>query len=220
MNKKVIIITVSIIAALAILAGSSIAIFSSLFSESSHEHDGQSSVASGENSVVDNSASNVGTNSDSGSSNNNAQTPSDNQNNSTTSIPKANKDMTTFIADNVTAKIGDKVTVPIYVSNNKGFMGLMAKFEYDTSVLKYTGFKKGDVLTDYEVPTKDGVIGLQSVENGDVKKDGVIIYLQFDVIAKNPTTTQIDVVIGDHDVGNYSMQYVKTDTIDGSVTIK
>ena len=222
MNKKTIIIIVSVIAALAIIIGGTVAFLNSKFI--APKNDEQSTITSGVDANKDNnskeSASNDKT-SDSSSADEDGNTSDDGgKSTSAISVPKATKDITTFIAANVTAKSGSKVKVPVYVSNNKGFMGLLAKFKYDTTALKYTGYKKGEVLTDYDVSVKDNTIGLISVENGDVKKDGIIIYLEFEVLAKASTTTPIEVIVGEGDLGNSSEKLVKSDTINGSVIVK
>ena len=218
MNKKTIIIIISIIAALAIVIGGTVALLSSKFKGTSDkDNNNQNSITS---------SSTEGTNSNDNSQNGgntdsfNSNETDTNENDSTVSVPKANKDMTTFIVDNVTAEKGGKVSVPVYVSSNKGFMGVFGKIKYDTSALKYTGYKKGNILTDYEVQETNGEIKFMSVERGDVTKDGVVLYLQFDVVTASTNTTPITISIADNAIANKAEQYVKVDTINGSVKIK
>ncbi len=220
MNKKTIIIIVSVIAALAIAIGGTIALLTSKFKDApDKDNDSQNAITSSENSKNEDLNSNI----DSTSSNNNPSTNNNNDDtseNSTVSVPKANKDMTTFIVDNVSAKQGGKVKVPVYVSSNKGFMGVLGKFKYDTSALKYTGYKKGNLLSDYDFLEQNGEIKFMSIERGDITKDGVAFYLEFDVIATAPTTADVTITIEDNGIANKAEQFVKVDTIDGSVTIK
>ena len=158
--------------------------------------------------------SNVGNDGDKNEDTSNSDT------NSTISIPKANNDITTFIGGNVTAEKVSKVSVPIFVSSNKGFMAAFGSLKYDTSVLKFIGYKDGDLFSEYEFLESNGEIKFMIEDNGDITKDGVLYYVEFEIISTNPTTTTIEFAIADNMVANKSAQYVKFETINGSVTIK
>lgn len=234
MNKRTVIIIISVVAALAIVVGGTVAILASKFKnapEKNNPGEVSSNITSVDGSTENKNESESSPASNDATSNSEDKTESepvktdktdnsDETDTSTESVPKANKDMTTFIVGNTSAKVGGKVKVPVYVSSNKGFMGVFAKFKYDTSSLKYKGYKKGNILSDYEVQESNGEIKFLSVERGDVTKDGVALYLEFEVVAKKATTTPVSVSIGANDIANKSEQYVKVDTINGEVTIK
>ena len=216
MNKKTIIIIISVVAALAIAIGGTILILNSNFSGAT-DKDPQGDITSSENSKVDGTDSKTeSTPSDSNNDESSTDTPDD----STVSVPKAEKDMTTFIVGNAEVQTGSKVSVPVYVSSNKGFMAVMASFKYDTTALKYIGYKKGNLLSSYDFDESNGTIKFISVENGDITKDGVAFYLEFEAIAQNPTTTPVAITINSNGIGNKAEQYVAVDTINGNITIK
>lgn len=196
MNKKTIIIIVSVVVAVAIAAALTISLLSNVGNDGGKNEDTSSNVSTGES---------TGSNSDT---------------NSTISIPKANNDITTFIGGNVTAEKVSKVSVPIFVSSNKGFMAAFGSLKYDTSVLKFIGYKDGDLFSEYEFLESNGEIKFMIEDNGDITKDGVLYYVEFEIISTNPTTTTIEFAIADNMVANKSAQYVKFETINGSVTIK
>ncbi len=219
MNKKTVIIIVSVIAALAIATTATIAILSSNLGGKSDKKDDKNNVSSSENAKNDTDSA---PSTDSTASQDETTLDGDNSDidNSVISIPAAPNDITTFIGANATANIGGKVSVPIFVSSNKGFLAVFGSLKYDTSVLKYTGYKKGNLFANYEFLESNGEIKFMLDNDKDITKDGVLYYVEFDVVAKNPTTTTIEFAIAENMVANQSVQYVKFETVNGSVTIK
>ena len=124
-----------------------------------------------------------------------------------------------FTVESVEAKVGEKVKVPVTLKDNPGIMAMELTFKYDTASLKYTGYEKGDVLSDYEFADKNDTIKFVNLENNDVKKDGTLFYLEFEVL-KGAKTSDILFAIGFDDITNYNEQLFKFTVNNGTVTIK
>ena len=125
-----------------------------------------------------------------------------------------------FYIPDATVSKGAKFKLPVKVVNNPGFMGLQMSFDYDTSVLKYTGYKKGELLSPAEIDENNGTIKILAIENGDVKKDGSILYLEFEVISDTTKQTELKVNIAENGAANQSEEYVKYSSQNGKITIK
>jgi len=67
---------------------------------------------------------------------------------------------------------------------------------------------------------KDGVIKFMSVENGDVKKDGTLVYLEFEVLKGASGKNEIKVNVPEKSVANYNEQFVNIASQNGYVEIK
>ncbi len=89
-------------------------------------------------------------------------------------------------------KKGKTLSVPIEITKNPGFMASFIEINYDNSVLEYTGYKKGDILKDYNFSEENGKILFVGCENQDIKKTGTIFYLQFKIKDKSATQTMLE----------------------------
>lgn len=118
---------------------------------------------------------------------------------------------------NAQTKKGSIVKVPVNIENNPGFTAALLNFKYDKSVVKYLGYEKGDVLSDYEFADKDGVLKFLCLENNDVDKDGLLFYIKFEVL-KGKAETDVELVIDD--VVNYDEQSVKFAAASGKITVE
>lgn len=120
----------------------------------------------------------------------------------------------------VEGTVGGKVKVPVTIKGNPGFMAGMLSFKFDTDSLKYVTYYKGDFLTDYSIDCKDGIISFVGVENEDVKKDGLLFELEFE-IAKNAKTSEITLNSEKASMlCNFDEQRISVKCNSGSVTVK
>lgn len=139
---------------------------------------------------------------------------------SSSSIPEVTTGITTMSVGKVTAKKGDTVKVPVKVSSNKGFMGCFFKFNYDTANLKYVGYSKTPLLSDYQVQESNGNIKFMTIEKGNVTQNGTLIYLEFEVIGNSGTEAFVNLSIDKTAIANKQEQYVPVVTKNGAVTIE
>lgn len=114
-------------------------------------------------------------------------------------------------------KKGSIVKIPVNIENNPGFTAALLSFKYDKSVVKYIGYEKGNVLSDYEFNDKDGTLKFLCLENGDVDKDGLLFYIKFEVL-KASAESNIELTV--EDVVNYDEQSVKTAASNGKISSK
>lgn len=97
-------------------------------------------------------------------------------------------------ADNVTAKSGESIRIPVKISGNAGIMGFKFSVEYSTEVFNNPKVSRGTVTSE---GTFDSSISENTTEKfdiiwnhvSDIKEDGVIFILEFDVVktVKNGT---------------------------------
>ena len=217
MKNKVLFIIIGVVLVLALLITGTVLFLNSKFSEPASSDTGsQSSVSDTDSSQQSSDTSDTsGTDSSVGSASQNSSDTSD------VSVQAVTTKLTNLIVGNVTAAKGDKVSVPVYVRANKGFMGIMADFKYDTSLLKYTGFKKGDLLSDGDMQqVSNGMLRFLAVENGNVTNDGILLYIEFEVLSETQQVTTINIIVEDNYVGNQAEELVDVYTVDGSVTVK
>lgn len=126
---------------------------------------------------------------------------------------------TVITVGEVSGKAGDTVKVPVKLSGNPGIMACMLEFDYDTESLKYVDYKKGDFLKDYEIAENDGKIRFISVEDADTDENGVILYLNFEVLEK-AKTSEIKITIPENSICNYDEEVITATGVNGKVTVK
>ncbi len=112
---------------------------------------------------------------------------------------------------------GDIVKVPVKISNNPGFVASLMGFKYDTKILKYIGYEKGEFLEDYEFSDKDGVLKFLGLEDADVSDNGLLFNLKFEIVADSGES---DIKLEIEDVINYDEQIIKTAAENGKITVK
>lgn len=122
--------------------------------------------------------------------------------------------------ESVSEKAGKNIKIPVKFTGNPGAMGFFLQFEYDTEALEYLSFEKGELLTDCEISENDGTLKLVSVENNNITKDGVMVYLSFKIKDKASGTSEIKLICDENSVCNYDEQSIPVKTVDGKVTVK
>lgn len=127
---------------------------------------------------------------------------------------------TVITVESVSGEKGEKVTVPVSIKGNSGFMSMLLEMNYDTKVLKYKGYQKGDFLTDYEFSDIDGTLRFLTLEDSDVNKNGVLVNIEFEILDTNTKKTDINFNISENQVANKKQEFVTTEYKNGIVTIK
>lgn len=122
--------------------------------------------------------------------------------------------------ESVSEKAGKNIKIPVKFTGNPGAMGFFLQFEYDTQALEYLSFEKGELLTDCEVSEQDGTLKLVSVEDNDITKDGVMVYLNFKIKDNATGRSEIKLICDENSVCNYDEQSVPVKTENGKVTVK
>lgn len=123
----------------------------------------------------------------------------------------------TITVGNAETKKGSIVKVPVNIDKNPGFTAALLNFNYDTSVIKYLGYEKGDVLSDYQFVDKDGTLKFLCLENKDVNKDGLLFYIKFEVLKGNAET---DIKLTVDQVVNYDEEGLDIAGANGKITVK
>ena len=230
MKKKTLLIIICAVVAVALIAGGTIFFLSKGFKPGSNSPSDSSEISetvNNENSANtdDNTTDNKkgsedkkdkGNTTDKTSGNKDNSNQKDNSNYIDTKVPEN----AAFYIENTSASIGKTVKVPVKIAKNPGFMAFIINFEYDTSALKYKGYKSGNVLSNYEIEDENGKIKFMNIENNDVNKNGTIVYLEFDVIAKKAQKSEIKVVVPDKSIANFNEEYVNIGAQNGYVEIK
>ncbi len=125
---------------------------------------------------------------------------------------------TTITVSSVSGNVGEKITVPVSIKGNPGFMAMLLDFEYDNTALKYTGYTKGDFLTNYQFNDDNGVLRFLTLENDDVEKDGVLVNLEFEVLKSGKS--DIKIVVNDDSIANKNEELISAKGVGGAVTGK
>lgn len=131
----------------------------------------------------------------------------------------ATKSSITVSVGTAEGEVGSTVKIPVSCSDNPGFMAIVGDIVYDNAKLKYVGYEKGDFLTDYSFNDKGGVLTFLSVEDGDVKDNGVLFNLKFEIIAEDSGKTDVKVVIEEDEICNMNEELIPVVCKNGSVTI-
>ena len=201
MKKKIIIISAIAIVVIAAIIGS-IFLLGSLFKDDSGK---KPSDGSSEGSSITASA-------DEGNGDTASSDKTDSADKNSASSEKAE-----LSVGKVSGKKGKIVKVPVEISNNPGFMASLLSFKYDNTAIKYVGYEKGNVLTDYEFADKDGVLKFLGLENKDVNKNGLLFNLKFEIL-KDGADANIELVV--EDIVNYDEQSVAATITSGKISEK
>lgn len=208
-KKLIIIIVAAVLAAALVITGIVLALKSAFAGGTTGGTD--SDLSSGSSITGSNTVDSSDT-----ESGNDTDTPSkDSSGDSTTSSGKAEIKVGT-----VSGKKGQTVRVPVTIDSNPGIMAMLLEFKYDSDVLKYTGYSEGNVLSDYEFAEKDGGLTFLAVESKDVKDNGDLFYLEFEILSDKAQDSAVEIIVGDDSISNYDEEFVKVSGTNGKVTIK
>lgn len=126
-------------------------------------------------------------------------------------------------SETITAEQGKRISVPIKIENNTGFMGFVIMVEVDRDVLKPVNAKKGELLTgafeDSIDVTTSGAFRVIYSGTENVDSDGTLFVLQFDVAAEALGDTTIALSYSKTDTFNEKYKEVVLNCEDVSVTV-
>lgn len=212
MNKKTLIIIISSVLAVVLVATGIILALSGAFKkgDDSSKNDGSSitETSSEVSSSVDSE--------DTASSKNESST---NPTTSSSSKDDVISGDTVISVGSVSGKVGKKVTVPVSIKGNPGFMAMLLEFNYDPEIVKYKGYTPGDFLTDYQFNDQNGTLRFLTLEDGDVSKNGVLVNLEFEILKEAPKT-DIAIKVAEDSIANQKEQLIIAKGSNGTITIK
>ncbi len=206
MNKKTLIIIIASVLAVAIIATGVILVLKNSFEKKPvSNNDVSSIITSSETESTENS-----------STSSKAETVSSAVSSKTeTTVSKG----TVITVESVSGKVGKKVTVPVSIKDNPGFMAMLLQFDYDASVLKYKGYTQGDFLTNYQFNDENGTLRFLNLEDKDVKNNGVLVNLEFEILSEKAEKTDIKLVVGKDSIANQKEELISAKSLNGTVTI-
>ncbi|MBQ9413812.1 MAG: hypothetical protein IJU16_01655 [Clostridia bacterium] len=131
------------------------------------------------------------------------------------------------IGENLTAKPGDSISVPISITNNPGMDSFVITLLYDSSVLSMPTITPGEAIADKGgtltiEPSADGSGYVITWTGGEfTTSDGPLFYLHFDVTDNLTDSTPINLSIDPENPANSFVKNLpegtKLQLIDGSV---
>lgn len=102
------------------------------------------------------------------------------------------KDDTSVTVDDIETARGNTFSIPITLNNNPGISSSAIEFLYNTDKLVYLGYEEGNVFENYYFKQTEDSIQFINIEEGDIKKNGLLFKLKFRV--------KDDAVLGDTEV--------------------
>lgn len=111
---------------------------------------------------------------------------------------------------NINAVAGQTISVPVRITNNKGFMGFSIILEFDDTVFTPVSVSAGDMLLNGSII--DSIGG--TMESNIVK----VVYTDSSVVTGNGILFNVNFNVSENASGNQSVKlsYVPTDTFDGN----
>ncbi len=123
-------------------------------------------------------------------------------------------------ADDINAKPGETIIVPIKLNHNPGIMASALEIEYNGDKLTYDGFEKGDVFKTHRIIEKEDRLIFTNLEDKNSKKSGTIVKLKFKVRKKAVAgQTEIKVNVTDESFVNFKEKFIKIPSGNAIVTI-
>ena len=128
--------------------------------------------------------------------------------------PSATSELVKVYADDVNAKAGDTITIPIMIDNNHGIMGYGLNFTYDTNMLEIVSATRGTAFSgnfNDSIGVDDG--GFIVLWNGteDNLTNGVLLNLTFRILSNEITDAVINMTYSQDDTFNENWEDVVFD---------
>lgn len=99
-------------------------------------------------------------------------------------------------AENVTVEVGDQVTIPVKIENNKGFMGFAIIVTYDAGCLTPVSVSMGSMLTgmfnDSIATSTDNSFKVVFTGTGNIVADGELFKITFNVSDEDCATYGVE----------------------------
>ena len=131
-----------------------------------------------------------------------------------------------FVVDNLVARLGEEVRVPVTVSNNTGIAGIRHEISFNADNLQFVEVKmlgnyaNGTLIVN-EAKADEGKITIVWFNNNDVKTNGVVYELVFQVKeTAEDGLTEVKLDFAENDNGNISGENVLFGDKDGSVEVR
>lgn len=131
-----------------------------------------------------------------------------------------------FVVDNLIARLGEEVRVPVTVSNNTGIAGIRHEISFNADNLQFVEVKmqgnyaNGTLIVN-EAKADEGKITIVWFNNDDVKTNGVVYELVFQVKeTAEDGLTEVKLDFAENDNGNVSGENVIFGDKDGSVEVR
>lgn len=99
---------------------------------------------------------------------------------------------------NVEGSPGDQITVEVFFNNSYGFGGIAYDVCYDPTMLRVVSYSLGigsHICVDSGADTYENKINFQYAGTSNIEGDGVLVSIVFEIIAEQPCTTMIDVIV-------------------------
>jgi len=127
-----------------------------------------------------------------------------------------------IVISKIDANPGDSVFVPFEFKENPGIMASTISITYDSSVLEYVNYKKGNILKDYlfaEHPEKN-IIRFVSCESTTRRKSGTLFTLEFKVKDKaKDGLSKLDIVYSSGDFCDWQLNRIMPKIVSGGVNV-
>lgn len=108
---------------------------------------------------------------------------------------------------------GETLKVPVYISNNSGFLGFKLNFEYDSSILTPINVEYGEAISygiedNIEGDATEGKMSVYWAGTEDVTTEGIWFYINFSVNVKSKGKAEISVSYTQEDTFNENFEDV------------
>ncbi len=161
--------------------------------------------------------------------NNGSNTPSKDDNSEkptsnvseTVSKTEVNNEELSLTFDDVKAKKGSTVEVPVRLNHNPGIAASAIEITYNGDKLTYLGYDKGEVFENYHFTQAENSIRFSNIEDKDSKKSGIMFTLKFQVSEDAVEgDTEVKVNITDESFINFDEEFIKVSGGNAIVTIE
>lgn len=138
--------------------------------------------------------------------------------------PSATSEVADIYADDVNAKYGNEITIPIYIDNNHGLLGYRLDFKYDTNLIQPistscgTDFANGGQFND-SIGVKDGEFKVLWNNVDEKFANGILLNLKFKVLTDEKVDTVISMVYSQPDTFNEKYEDVVFNCKDINVSL-
>ncbi len=126
-----------------------------------------------------------------------------------------------YIENGLSGEYTDTVTVPVYISNNKGVMGYMINFEYNPDELEIVLAQRGSSFPGNFNDTigidDEGTFSVLWSGNDAVTADGILMNLTFRVLTDEYVVSPITITYSQDDTFNSDYDDVVFNCISGSI---
>lgn len=127
-------------------------------------------------------------------------------------------------SDIIEAESGGSLSVPVYIENNEGFMGLNIGLSYDDSVLTPVSVSAGSMLSggmfnDSVGYSEPGFVNVVYFGSGNVTENGTLFTVEFSVTGAGDCSTEIVLSYDEQDTFNESWDSVALECSEIAVNI-